>query len=274
MKIVRTVPIVRTYYEALEEGKVLGRKCPRCGHIEWPPYLACNACGNLDTEWVDITNIRAKVLQVQPPLKVFPEHEWKAQNHGYMVIHIQFENGDEYATSLVNVADDRYQELHDNRDKLVVKPVIVQGEDTKLCVWELDEPGAVSLSEILAKEAAEKAARGEVEEAEEVIDVSENVSEETEVAEEAADQEEELVWDEVAETVFECASVGYEMDMDGITFDSDIRLDMSNQSIKMIVMISEIEDELGITIEITEAAELVTMGDFVRLVKRKLKELD
>lgn len=266
MKIVRTEPIVRTYYEALEEGKVLGRKCPACGHIEWPPYLACNACGNLDTEWVDITDIRAKVLQVQPPLKVFPEHEWKAQNHGYMVIHIQFENGDEYATSLVNVADDRYQELHDNRDKLLVKPVIVQGEDTKLCVWELDEPGAVSLKDILAQEAAEKAAQGEEAPAEEVVE------EAAPVEEAPVEEEEELVWDEVAETVFECAAIGYEMDMSGITFDSDIRLDMSNQSIKMIVMISEIEDELGITIEITEAAELVTMGDFVRLVKKKLKE--
>ena len=44
-------PIVKTYYDALEEGTILGRKCTRCGHIEFPPYLCCNECGGLDTEW-------------------------------------------------------------------------------------------------------------------------------------------------------------------------------------------------------------------------------
>ena len=42
-------PIVKTYYDALEEGTILGRKCTRCGHIEFPPYLCCNECGGLDT---------------------------------------------------------------------------------------------------------------------------------------------------------------------------------------------------------------------------------
>ena len=32
-------PIVKNYYLALEEGKILGRKCTDCGHIEFPPYL-------------------------------------------------------------------------------------------------------------------------------------------------------------------------------------------------------------------------------------------
>ncbi|MBQ1512098.1 MAG: hypothetical protein IIZ52_01220, partial [Erysipelotrichaceae bacterium] len=38
--------LVKRYYEALEEGKVLGRKCPVCGNVEWPPVYACNACGS------------------------------------------------------------------------------------------------------------------------------------------------------------------------------------------------------------------------------------
>ena len=42
-------PIVKTFYDALEEGTILGRKCLRCGHIEFPPFLCCNACGGLDT---------------------------------------------------------------------------------------------------------------------------------------------------------------------------------------------------------------------------------
>ncbi len=42
--------VVEHYYEALEEGKILGRKCPVCGNVEFPPVYACNKCGNYETE--------------------------------------------------------------------------------------------------------------------------------------------------------------------------------------------------------------------------------
>lgn len=264
MKIVQTEPIVQTYYDGLEEGKVLARKCPACGHIEFPPYIACNSCGNLDTEWIDITNVRAKVLQVMPALHVFPELEFKKRHHGYLVVHIQIPDADPYATALVNIEDERYEELYANKDKLVVKPVIVQDEDMKLCLWELDEPGKKSLYEILAEEEAEKEANGE--EAEPEAEIPAEAEEEP-----AADEPEEISEDdEIAKKVIECASAGYEIDESEISLKSDIRMDLSNQSIKMIIMISEIEDALGVTIEITEAANLVTIEDFVRLVKSKL----
>ncbi len=45
--------VVRKYYEALAEGKILAKKCKRCGHIEWPPFYACNICGCGDVEWIE-----------------------------------------------------------------------------------------------------------------------------------------------------------------------------------------------------------------------------
>lgn len=259
MKIVETEPIVQTYYDGLEEGKVLARKCLACGHIEFPPYIACNSCGNLDTEWVDITNVRAKVLQVMPPLAVFPETEFKKRHHGYMVVHIQIENADPYATALVNIEEDRYEELYANKENLIVKPVIVQDEDMKLCLWELEEEGKKSLYEILAEE-AENA----------VEEVKEEQVQEPEATETLAEAEEISEDDEVAKVVLECAALGYEVDESEISLKTDLRMDLSNQSIKMIIMISEIEDALGVTIEITDAADLVTIEDFVRLVKKSV----
>lgn len=47
--------VVKTYYENLEKGVILGRKCKKCGHVEWPPVYACNACGSDDTEWVEMS---------------------------------------------------------------------------------------------------------------------------------------------------------------------------------------------------------------------------
>ena len=60
------------------------------------------------------------------------------------------------------------------------------------------------------------------------------------------------------------------MDKETISLDTDIREDLSNESMKMIVMISEIEERLQVTIEIQEASLLNTIGEFVAKVKERL----
>lgn len=52
---VKLEKLVKTYYESLENGIVLGRKCPVCGNVEWPPVYACNACGSTETEWYEMS---------------------------------------------------------------------------------------------------------------------------------------------------------------------------------------------------------------------------
>ena len=54
--------VVQTFYDSLEEGKILGRKCPVCGNVEFPPVYACNACGNYETEWVEIVQTGNAIL--------------------------------------------------------------------------------------------------------------------------------------------------------------------------------------------------------------------
>ena len=74
----------------------------------------------------------------------------------------------------------------------------------------------------------------------------------------------------IGETVIACAADAYGVDKAGLTLDTDIREDLSNESMKMIVMISEIEDKLKVTIEIQEASNLNTLGEFTALVKERL----
>lgn len=45
-------PILKTYYDALEEGRVLGMKCSECGDVTWPPLPTCQKCGSTETEWL------------------------------------------------------------------------------------------------------------------------------------------------------------------------------------------------------------------------------
>ena len=60
------------------------------------------------------------------------------------------------------------------------------------------------------------------------------------------------------------------MDAGEISLNTDIREDLSPQSMKMIVMLSNIEEALDITIDITEAGELNTIAQFVEKVKEKM----
>lgn len=40
--------VVQKFYDNLEEGKITGRKCLKCGAVEFPPVYACNKCGSWD----------------------------------------------------------------------------------------------------------------------------------------------------------------------------------------------------------------------------------
>lgn len=242
MKVIKTERIVKTYYDALEEGKVLGRKCTSCGHIEFPPYLACNECGNLDTEWVDLTNTRARILQVLPPLNVFPETEFANENGGFVAVCIQIENADPYVTSMVHVGKDAYERIHENKDNIVLKPYIIQGADTKVCSW-VDE-------NYVEEPKQEKAPATQTEKTTEAAPAAEN--------------------DEITKTVIKCTAEGYDVDESSITLATDIREDLSPESMKMIVMLSNIEEALDVVIEIPEAGNLNTIADFVNTVRAKL----
>ena len=127
--------IVKTFYDALEEGKILARRCTKCGHIEYPPYLACNACGNLDTEWVELPET-VMCNQVLPVSAMFTDPDFKANVGDYAIAVIQPENGFEVGSVLLHVSPEEVEEV---RAKLPakVKPVIVQEDGFKNVHWEL-----------------------------------------------------------------------------------------------------------------------------------------
>ena len=249
MKYAKLERIVKTYYDNLEDGKVLGRKCTVCGHVEFPPYLACNACGNLDTEWVDLTNTRAKIVQVLPPLNVFPEADFAEANGGFVAVAIKIDNADPYVTSMVHVGKDAYEKIHENMDSYRLKPYIIQGADTKICSW-VDE----NFKEAPKKKEEPKAEAPKAE-----------APKAAPAPAPAADAN-----DEVVMAVIAAAADGYDVDPSVITLATDIREDLAPQSMKMIVMLSNIEEALDITIDITEAGELNTIADFVNAVRGKL----
>lgn len=47
--------IVKTYYDNLKKGKLMGLKCAKCGTHSFPPKGTCNKCGNPNLDWVQMS---------------------------------------------------------------------------------------------------------------------------------------------------------------------------------------------------------------------------
>lgn len=129
--------IVKTFYEALDEGKILGRQCTKCGHVEFPPYLACNTCGNLDTEWYEISG-KAMLTQIMVPSLAFGSKDLKERVGEYCVGVVKPEESDEIDTCIIGVSPSRVGVLR-GRLPLPVKAIIVQEDGYKMAYWELGE---------------------------------------------------------------------------------------------------------------------------------------
>lgn len=129
--------VVATFYEKLEEGKIMGRKCPKCGNVEFPPVYACNACGNYETEWYEISG-KAKIHSIVLPAALSSKPEYK--NFGkYAYGEIELEEGSRLNGVILGVNKKKRKEL---QDKLPVSchAVIIDREiGVKSVAFELDE---------------------------------------------------------------------------------------------------------------------------------------
>lgn len=135
--MLRLERIVKRFYDALEEGTILGRKCAKCGHVEFPPYLACNECGNLDTEWCEISGKAIATQFIAVPL-ASSEPVVAEMLGDYVVATVKPEDSDEYNTCVVGVKAEDVDELN-GRLPVTVKPVIVQQDGYKMVFWKLDD---------------------------------------------------------------------------------------------------------------------------------------
>ena len=128
--------VVETFYQGLEEGKILGRKCPKCGAVEFPPVYACNSCGSLETEWVEISG-KAKLHSMVLPAALSSKPEYKALGK-YCYGEVELEEGSRLNAVVRGVNKKKRMEL---LDKLPVPchAVIYQRDGYKTVIFDLDE---------------------------------------------------------------------------------------------------------------------------------------
>lgn len=133
---VKLEKVVQTWYENLEKGKITGKKCTHCGAVEFPPVYACNTCGCMDMEWVEISG-KAKMHSIVLPAALSSKPEYKELGK-YAYGEVEIEEGARLNAVVRGINKKKRIEL---LDKLPVSctAAIYQRDGYKTVVFDLDE---------------------------------------------------------------------------------------------------------------------------------------
>ncbi len=139
MSEVKLEKLVQPFYEALEQGKMMGRKCPECGAVEFPPVYACNTCGCLHTEWYEISG-KAKMHSIVMPGALSSKPEYKAMGK-YAYGEIESEEGTKLNGVVVGITKKNKEELVKQLPLDIHAKIIDKNDEfgLKTVVFELDE---------------------------------------------------------------------------------------------------------------------------------------
>lgn len=130
--------VVQKFYDGLEEGKFLGRKCPKCGVVEFPPVYACNTCGSLETEWVEVSG-KGVMKSIVLPAALSSKPEYK-QMGKFAYGEIELEEGACFNGVVKGINKKKRQEIMENGKLPVpVHAEIFQRDGYKTVVFALDE---------------------------------------------------------------------------------------------------------------------------------------
>ncbi len=135
---VKLEKVVERFYLGLEEGKLLGRKCKECGAVEFPPVYACNTCGCMDMEWVEISGKGVmKSIVLPAALSSKPAYD---EMRPYAYGEVQIEEGACFNAVVKGINKKKRREILEKG--LLPVPVhaeILQRDGYKTVIFALDE---------------------------------------------------------------------------------------------------------------------------------------
>lgn len=130
--------VVQKFYDGLEEGKFLGRKCPKCGAVEFPPVYACNTCGSLETEWVEVSG-KGVMKSIVLPAALSSKPEYK-QMGKFAYGEIEIEEGACFNGVVKGINKKKRKEIMEaGKLPVPVHAEIFQRDGYKTVIFALDE---------------------------------------------------------------------------------------------------------------------------------------
>ena len=129
--------VVKRWYEALDEGKILSKKCKSCGAYEYPPVYCCNTCSGSDMEWAEISG-DGKVTEFYLPagaMTVIPEDN---DLMPYAIGVVELKEGPIVRTIIRGISKENERKIKEKLP-LPVKAEMVQREGYKRVYWRITE---------------------------------------------------------------------------------------------------------------------------------------
>ncbi|MEJ8845618.1 Zn-ribbon domain-containing OB-fold protein [Variovorax rhizosphaerae] len=83
------------FWQAAEEGRLLGKACTDCGKVHWYPRVICPFCRSANTHWVPLSG-RGTVHACSTLRRASPP---------YTVAYVQLDEGPTLLTNLVDMAE-------------------------------------------------------------------------------------------------------------------------------------------------------------------------
>lgn len=87
------------FWQAAEEGRLLGKRCSACSKHHWYPRVVCPFCGSANTAWVPLSG-RGSIHAFSTLRRASPP---------YTVAYVELAEGPRVLTNLVDMAEDRMQ---------------------------------------------------------------------------------------------------------------------------------------------------------------------
>ena len=88
-------PENRPFWEAAEQGRLLGKCCNDCARHHWSPRVVCPFCGSANTAWVPLSG-RGRIHAFSTLRRADPP---------YTVAYVELAEGPRMLTNLVDMAD-------------------------------------------------------------------------------------------------------------------------------------------------------------------------
>lgn len=91
--------ITKKWYDYLDQDKLMGLKCKRCGAVHFPPYPICRECSGTDMEWVEVSGYGTvtNIALVNAP------DVWFAEYAPYYFAYADTEEGSHFESMLMGV---------------------------------------------------------------------------------------------------------------------------------------------------------------------------
>lgn len=126
--------IVKRFYDSLEEGKIMGRKCQRCGAVEFPPVIACNTCSGIDMQWVEMSG-NGKMTDIVLPgvMSIKPQNE---DLQPYCFACVEMEEGSRFNAIVCGVSKKNKQEML-AKLPVPIRAKIIQREGYRTVVFDV-----------------------------------------------------------------------------------------------------------------------------------------